>query len=57
MRSPHGWWSNFLTWYGRFLAVPGAYVALASVAHVVYVGHPSGQALGPQVASSARGAG
>lgn len=39
-----GWWSNFTQWYGRFLAVTSAYVALAAIGHVAAVGRAPAQA-------------
>lgn len=32
-----GWWRNFADWYGHFLLVTGAYVALVAVGHVAVV--------------------
>ena len=29
-----GWWSNFLSWYGYFMLVTGAYVGLTAVGHI-----------------------
>lgn len=29
-----GWWSNFITWYGYFMAVTAGYVGLASLGHI-----------------------
>lgn len=34
------WWSVFTDWYAYFLAVPGVYVALAALVHVVLTGRP-----------------
>jgi hypothetical protein len=31
-----GWWSNFARWYGHFLAVSGAYVALAALIEIAF---------------------
>jgi hypothetical protein len=44
-----GWWSNFTRWYGHFLTVPCAYVALAAFIEIVFGSHsPAATALRSQ---------
>lgn len=44
-----GWWSNLTRWYGHFLTVPCAYVALAAFIEILFGSHsPAGAALKSQ---------
>ena len=42
-----GWWSNFTRWYGYFLRVTCAYVAVVAVGHVAVVRHAPARASAP----------
>jgi hypothetical protein len=49
-----GWWSNFTRWYGDFLLVPCAYVALAAFVEIVFGSRsPAATALKPRGARPA----
>ncbi|MGH8254885.1 MAG: hypothetical protein ACRET0_01565 [Steroidobacteraceae bacterium] len=36
-----GWWSNFVIWYGYFMAVTAGYVGFASLGHIALTRHTS----------------